>query len=64
MKTCPCKDCKERSAACHGTCEKFTEWKKPLEILKAEIDRERLIDDVAIRGSYRRIGRRFKTKEI
>lgn len=64
MKTCPCKDCKERFPACHGNCEKFAEWKKPIEILKAEIDKNRMIDDVAIRGGFRRLGRKYTYKEI
>lgn len=64
MKTCPCKDCKERSPACHGTCVKFAEWKEPLEALKADKEKNRMIEDTAIRGTYRRLGRGKKKKII
>ena len=64
MKTCPCKDCKERSPACHGACKRFAEWKEPLEALKADREKNQLIDDTAIRGNFRRLGRRFKRNEI
>lgn len=23
---CPCKECKERTVGCHGTCNKYKEW--------------------------------------
>lgn len=26
MILCPCRDCNNRSATCHGTCEKYKEW--------------------------------------
>ena len=25
---CPCKDCKDRHATCHGSCEKYKEWQE------------------------------------
>ncbi len=24
---CPCRDCGDRKVGCHGTCEKYKEWK-------------------------------------
>ena len=28
MKIAPCKGCKERSAECHGSCERYAEWQQ------------------------------------
>ena len=27
-KICPCKDCTERNAECHGKCKKYENWKE------------------------------------
>lgn len=32
----PCKDCKDRHHACHGSCDRYKEWKQRLEQLKYE----------------------------
>ena len=31
MKIAPCKDCKDRAIGCHGTCEKYSEYRKQRE---------------------------------
>lgn len=36
MDACPCKDCSDRSAECHGRCSAYISWKK-----KVEEDREK-----------------------
>ena len=34
--TPPCKDCKERFPACHGSCDRYKDWKKRLEKVNEE----------------------------
>lgn len=41
MDVVPCKDCSERELYCHSTCEKYSNWKKEHEELKAKISKER-----------------------
>ena len=52
----PCKDCSERSEACHDHCEKFREWKAQLEEAKA---RERKESENSFMGLERSRRRRF-----
>lgn len=33
---CPCNKCQERSAECHGKCEKYKEYRQKLDSIKAE----------------------------
>ena len=33
----PCKDCSDRTAICHGECEKYTEWVKKEKIISDKI---------------------------
>lgn len=37
--TCPCRDCNNRSATCHGTCKAYKEWS----IKDKKIKREKFI---------------------
>lgn len=32
----PCKDCKDRHPACHGSCDRYKEWKRRLEKVNEE----------------------------
>lgn len=42
MSIAPCKDCQDdRHIGCHGTCEKYIEWKKRQELHKANIEANR-----------------------
>lgn len=34
QKTSPCKDCTDRSATCHGSCERYKQYKAELEEYK------------------------------
>lgn len=36
--TSPCKDCKDRKAACHSTCAAYNEYKRNLEKEKAKVE--------------------------
>ena len=42
----PCKDCTERHAGCHATCEKYAETKKVYLELKDKVNKERYKDSV------------------
>ena len=33
---CPCIDCADRQAICHDTCERFAEYRKPLDAASAQ----------------------------
>lgn len=33
---CPCIDCTERKAPCHDRCERFAEYRKPLDAASAQ----------------------------
>ena len=37
----PCKDCKDRFAACHSTCTKYKEWKEEMDHIKINISQNR-----------------------
>lgn len=54
MNPCPCKDCEFRHPGCHGDCEAFKTWKHPLELMKEDLKRERLLTDTQITGAKRR----------
>lgn len=41
MKVNPCKGCKERSADCHGSCERYAEWRQDHIERKREINKEK-----------------------
>ena len=44
---CPCKECEERYAGCHGKCPEYTEWKKSHdEILKSRSAHVRELNDI------------------
>ena len=34
MKTCPCKDCQDRTLTCHGFCDRYKAWRDELEKTK------------------------------
>jgi hypothetical protein len=55
MAVCPCKDCKERFVTCHISCEKYKEWKKPLEEFKENRVKQKKIDDVLFIRHARKI---------
>lgn len=40
---CCCLDCKERHQGCHSTCEKFSEYRKELEKIKKNKNRDNLL---------------------
>lgn len=46
----PCKDCKDRSVGCHGTCEKYKEYRSNLDDRKETIKKNRSTD--ALIASY------------
>lgn len=37
----PCRDCEERYAGCHATCEKYITWKKEYDALQAKVRAEK-----------------------
>lgn len=37
---CPCKGCADRTAVCHGKCEKYTEWREEREKMKTQMAAE------------------------
>lgn len=49
----PCKDCAERAVGCHGTCEKYKDWKKNEGAEKAKMIKayktERALEDYQIK---------------
>lgn len=52
--TCPCKDCEHRSPACHGQCEVYKAWRSPVDVMRKDKERQRMIDEVYHDGSKRR----------
>lgn len=48
----PCKDCKERAVACHGSCKLYAEWRAKLESYKAI---ERADQDLELYNRRRRM---------
>lgn len=59
--TAPCKDCEDRKIGCHGTCEKYKDFKTTIETEKAKIrnayDTEIKLDDSAMK-TVRKIKKR------
>ena len=53
MKKGPCYGCTERFPACHGSCERYAEWRRPLEIAAAERVKGRQADELLCDGHYR-----------
>ena len=41
IKSCPCKDCKKRTATCHGKCNLYSLWKNEVSYNKKEKDKQR-----------------------
>lgn len=39
----PCKDCEDRHAACHCTCERYKRWKEDSDKIKAEINKNKYL---------------------
>ena len=39
----PCKDCKERFEACHSKCDKYKDWKQEVDVIKAQITKEKYL---------------------
>ena len=37
----PCKDCTDRHTACHGSCEKYKEWRDSFRDAKRRSEKER-----------------------
>lgn len=37
---CPCKGCADRTAVCHGKCDKYTEWRIEYDKMKAQMAAE------------------------
>ena len=50
----PCKDCKDRYPACHGSCEKYLKCREPLDKLQADKAKDRMIDDVLVNDRVQR----------
>lgn len=58
MAKVPCKDCSERSAECHSTCDKYREFQKQNEELK---EKRRLQREADVYGEQRKF--RLKTEK-
>lgn len=58
----PCKDCKERSVGCHGSCERYTAFRHESEEQRQqknlETEREMRVIGVLIHGAYRQTGKK------
>lgn len=58
----PCKDCGDRHAACHCTCERYKKWKEESDKIKEEINKNKHIqNDIysAKKDAINRITRKF-----
>lgn len=53
--TCPCKDCEFRRPACHGKCEVYKKWRSPVDVMREDKARQRMIDETLTDGTTRRI---------
>lgn len=47
---CPCKDCQERTGTCHGSCERYNEYR----IKERDYRREQYIKDTTGRVYWKR----------
>ena len=61
-KHAPCLDCTDREPGCHGKCETYKEWLKP--ILKARDARKKDVDaeEMRLDAFYKAKKRRYKQK--
>ena len=59
-KHAPCLDCTDREPGCHGKCETYKEWLKP--ILKARDARKKDVDaeEMRLDAFYKAIKRRYE----
>lgn len=53
----PCRNCNDRNAECHCTCEKYIEWKNELAKVKENVARERELD-LGVKDNF--LNRRYK----
>lgn len=44
----PCHGCNDRNGDCHAKCEKYAEWKKEHDILKAQELKQKTIEQAMI----------------
>ena len=54
MKQGPCWECPDRAPGCHGSCERYKEWKAPLEKYRDEKNKSRIADGALIDGTNKR----------
>ena len=49
---CPCKDCDNRTAHCHGSCEDYKEWSRGDHDFKEMVKKKRLYDYSFVQDSF------------
>ena len=54
----PCKDCKDRHHSCHAECERYKEWKEPLEKARKQKYINHKIDETILVSKEKAIRRK------
>lgn len=49
----PCKDCRSRKLGCHGTCEKYKQYRELIDKASDKARKERVIDSLFGRAFFK-----------
>lgn len=58
----PCHYCEHRQPGCHGSCEPYKAWRKPLDAARDGREKDRIADEVLSNGRNKRYREHKRSK--